>query len=269
MTVFKNLTEKWNAQSLSGKLYTSGNIALMLATGVLMTVPWTAQPTLTLFMAVPLLLFMAGFLIWFVPKLIALGRSQIGTIPIVVVSALLAPICLGVARQFVGDVVQLPPQSFDVTVALFAVLFIPMGWGIVVGAILALVCLASILGAMAIAFFRPWLRIFAATRGGWLARMLSNVEVAERAIRNHALGALVFAAFVVLLSAFYASAVLNPAVGRLAAYAFDFSYSNKYPGIEPGQRIRLLDNGVVAYAERHGLDVKFNTRKYVPPIETE
>ncbi|KVD28733.1 hypothetical protein WI84_28015 [Burkholderia ubonensis] len=127
MTLLKNLLDKWKAQSISGKLYTSGNAALMLVMGVLMTIPWTAQRALTLFMAVPLLLFMAGFLIWFVPKLLAFGRSQIGTMPIVVVSTLLAPICLGLARQFVGAVVQLPPQSFDVTVALFVVLFIPIG----------------------------------------------------------------------------------------------------------------------------------------------
>ncbi|OJA74579.1 hypothetical protein BGV72_24175 [Burkholderia ubonensis] len=91
----------------------------------------------------------------------------------------------------------------------------------------------------------------------------------ERAIGNHAAGAFVFAIVILLLSAFYASAVLNPTVGRLAAYALDFSYSDIYPGIEPGQRIRLLDNGLVAYAERHGLDVKFDVKKYIPPGKTK
>ncbi|KWB60004.1 hypothetical protein [Burkholderia ubonensis] len=269
MTLLKNLLDKWKAQSISGKLYTSGNAALMLVMGVLMTIPWTAQRALTLFMAVPLLLFMAGFLIWFVPKLLAFGRSQIGTMPIVVVSTLLAPICLGFARQFVGAVVQLPPQSFDVTVALFVVLFIPIGWGVVVGAILSFVCVVSILGVATTSSFRPLVRNFAVNPAGWLARTLERVAAAERAIGNHAAGAFVFAIVILLLSAFYASAVLNPTVGRLAAYALDFSYSDIYPGIEPGQRIRLLDNGLVAYAERHGLDVKFDVKKYIPPGKTE
>lgn len=173
MTLLKNLLDKWKAQSISGKLYTSGNAALMLVMGVLMTIPWTAQRALTLFMAVPLLLFMAGFLIWFVPKLLAFGRSQIGTMPIVVVSTLLAPICLGLARQFVGTVVQLPPQSFDVTVALFVVLFIPIGWGVVVGAILSFVCVVSILGVATTSSFRPLVRIFAVNPAGCVrARLL-------------------------------------------------------------------------------------------------
>ncbi|MBR8042705.1 hypothetical protein KDW20_31280 [Burkholderia cenocepacia] len=269
MTMLKNLLDKWTAQPLSGKLYTSGNAALMLAMGVLMTIPWTAQRTLTLFMAIPLLLFMAGFLIWFVPKLLAFGRSQIGTVPIVVVSTLLAPICLGLARQFVGAIVQLPPQSFDVTVALFAVLFIPIGWGVVVGAILLFVGLVLILSVMTSAFFRPFAGIFAVNPAGWLAHTLEHVEAVERTVRNHAAGAFVFATFILLLSAFYASAVLNPAVGRLAAYALDFSYSDKYPGIESGQRIRLLDNSLVAYAERHGFDVEFDVKQYARSDKTE
>ncbi|WP_175759364.1 hypothetical protein [Burkholderia ambifaria] len=264
MALLKTLLDKWKAQSLSGKLYTSGNTALMLVMGVLVTIPWTAQRTLTLVMAVPLLLFMAGFVIWFVPKLLAFGRSQIGTMPIVVVSTLLAPICLGLSRQFVGWVVQLPPQSFDVTVALFAVLFIPIGWGVVVTAILLFVCLVSILGVIATSSFRPLVGIFAVNPAGWLARTLGRVAAAERAIGNHAAGALVFCIVILLSSAFYASAVVNPAVGRLAAYALDFSYADDYPGIRSGQRIRLLDNGLVAYAERNGLEVKFDVKEYIP-----
>ncbi|MDS0860938.1 hypothetical protein NUV25_24830, partial [Burkholderia pseudomultivorans] len=248
--------------------YTSGNIALVLVMGLLVTIPWSAQRTPTLAMVVPLLLFMGGFLIWFVPKLLAFGRSQIGTMPIVVVSALLAPICLGVSRQFVGAIVHLPPQSFDVTVALFAVLFIPIGWGIVVSAILLFVCLILIPGVMVVSSFRPLVGIFAVDPAGWLARTLVRVAAAERAIGNHAGGALVFGIVFLLSSSFYAAAVMNPAVCRLAAYALDFSYADDYPGILPGQRIRLLDNGFVAYAERHGLDVAFDVKAYVPPPGT-
>ncbi|AIO39538.1 hypothetical protein WI41_27035 [Burkholderia latens] len=262
MTLLKPLFEKWKAQSPSGKLYTSGNAALTLVMGALVAIPWTAQRTLTLVMAVPLVLFMAGFLIWFVPKLLAFSRSQIGTMPIVVVSTLLAPICLGVSRQFVGMVVRLPPQSFDVTVALFAVLFIPIGWGVVVSAILLFVCSVSILGVMTTSSFRPFLRIFAVNPTGWLACTLGRVAAAERAIGNHAAGAFVFGIVILLLSAGYASAVANPAVGRLAAYALDFSYADEYPGIRSGERIRLLDNGLVAHAERRGLEVTFDVNEY-------
>ncbi|WP_126226044.1 hypothetical protein [Burkholderia ambifaria] len=265
MNPLKNVPDKLNRQSLAGKLYVLGNAALVIVMGVLVLIPWLGHPGLTVIAAGPLLLFMAGFLIWGVPKLLAFSRSQFGTMPVVVVSALLAPISLGFSRLFVGALLQLPAQSFDVTVALFSVLFIPIGWGVVVGVILLLACLVLIFGTMTSAHIRPIVGIFALNPAGWLARALGRVEATERTISNHAAGAFVVAIAILLLSGFYAATILNPTGARLAAYLFDFSLADKYPGIQPGQRIRLLDNGYVAYAERHGFDVQFDVKPLALP----
>lgn len=266
MTLLTNALEKWNRKSLSGKCYTAGTSVLMLVAGVLILLPRTTPGTLSLFAAGPLLLFMAGFLIWIVPKLLAIGRSQVGTAPLVVVSAVLAPLCLGWARQCVGKDLQLPPQSFDVTVGLLTVLLIPIGWAAVAASILILVFVMSVFAAMTSQVFRPLVAMFALTPTGWLARSLEKVEATERSAFNHGMGAFVSAAVITLLVGSYASAVLNRDVVRLAAYGLDFSYADKYPGIEPGRRIRLLDNGYVAYAERQGLDVQFDV-KPLPPAD--
>ncbi|AXF22560.1 hypothetical protein CUJ89_18705 [Burkholderia pyrrocinia] len=269
MNLITHALDKWKQQSLSGKLYASGNGLVMLVAGALMLMPRTMTHTLTLFAAGPLLLFMAGFLIWVVPKLLAIGRSQVGTVPLVVVSAVLAPLCLGWARQCVGMAVQLPPQSFDVTVALLTVLLIPIAWAAVAASILILVFAVSIFAAMTSQVFRPLVGTFAMSPTGWLARTLGKIEAAEREAFNHGMGAFVSAAVIVLLFGCYASAVLDPAVVRLAAYGLDFSYANRYPGVEPGRRIRLLDNGFVAYAARQGLDVRLDVMPLPPSDKTK
>jgi|GEM_PF-1706292 len=260
MTLLTNALEKWSRKSLSGKCYTAGTSVLMLVVGVLFLLPRTNPGTLSLFAAGPLLLFMAGFLIWIVPKLLAFGRSRVGTVPIVVLSALLAPFCLGGARQYVGDVLKLPPQSFDVTVALYAVLSLPIAWAAVAVSILLLAFVVFSIAAMVSSSVRIPLQSFATNPAGWFARMLGRIESVEGETINHALGGIVLAGVIVFFVALYSTAVLNPDVARLMAYGLDFSHADKYPGIEPGQRIRLLDNGYVVYAERHGFDVQFDVK---------
>ncbi|MFB5153555.1 hypothetical protein WJH60_28615 [Burkholderia orbicola] len=269
MTLFKKLFDKWKAQSLSGKLYTAGNGLLMLVAGALMLVPRTMTHTVTLFATGPLLLFMAGFLIWIVPKLLAIGRSQVGTVPLIVVSAVLAPLCLGWARQCIGAAMQLPPQSFDVTVALLTVLLIPLAWAAVVALILLLVFIVSMFSSVTIRTLGQSVGSFVSPAAGRIPQMLEKVDLVEREAFYHGLGALASAVVIALLFMFYSKAVLNPAAIRLAAYGLDFSQADKYPGIEPGQRIRLLDNGYVAYAERHGFEVQFDVKPLAPADKTK
>ena len=269
MTLLANALEKWNRKSLSGKCYTAGTSVLMLVAGVLIMNPRTNPGTLSLFAAGPLLLFMAGFLIWIVPKLLAFGRSRVGTVPLVVLSALLAPFCLAGARQYVGAAVRLPPQSFDVTVALYAVLYLPIAWAAVAVCILLLAFLVFPIAAMVSSSIRIPLQGFATNPAGWFARTLGRIESVENEAINHALGGIVLAGVIVLFVALYSKAVLNQEVTRLMAYGLDFSQADMYPGIEPGRRMRLLDNGFVAYAERHGHDVQFDVKPLPPADKTK
>lgn len=64
-------------------------------------------------------------------------------------------------------------------------------------------------------------------------------------------------------SALYSSVAIPflPAL-KWIAYAADFQPPGMYPGVDAGKRLRLLDNGVVAYAERKGWGIEI-TKDYV------
>ncbi|KVM62541.1 hypothetical protein WJ58_02920 [Burkholderia ubonensis] len=264
MRIVTQEIDKWKQRSLSEKLYTLAKWTLLLPTAALV-LTGRITPILTWAMALPMLLFMAGFFVWITPILRELGKPKIRTIPLVVLSALFAPLCLGLARQYVAVALQLPPQSFDVTVALVTSLFIPVIWAGLATLILMAGFAVSNLIPVTSEVIRPFLTIFAVTPEGRPARTLQRLDAIKGSILDHAFGALAVAVAVAMLVAAYAHVVLNPTFIRLAAYGLDFSYASRYPGIQPNRRMRLLDNGFVAYADRQGLDVQIDVVELALP----
>jgi hypothetical protein len=85
-------------------------------------------------------------------------------------------------------------------------------------------------------------------------------------VSSHACGALVICLIAVGGSAMcmYVAVPSLPILKWIAYYS-DFQSPGVYPGVDPTKRLRLLDNGVVAYAEAKGWDVKITTDYVVFP----
>lgn len=226
----------------------------LLATGTDFPV-WLGVPTL-------IFLFM-GFTIWILPKAIAMGNSKIGVAMLVCLQALMIPICLAMARKIIADAVQLPPESFDATVALISVLLIPVAWAVfiitlIVAISLALTVVAAII-VSAIFLLQTLSTVlpFVAANNrfhGWCATLYSyQNRTVERMT-----GAFVVALVICGLMAGYGALVLDRPTVRFLAYLLDFNIAEDYPGVRHGEPMRLLENGLVVYAKRDGFNVKFN-----------
>ncbi|MBU9195864.1 hypothetical protein [Burkholderia gladioli] len=108
-------------------------------------------------------------------------------------------------------------------------------------------------GTLASPLFSP-LQPFIGTHP-WFIDLSRRYRDLDRKAIDHAGGSFASAVLIALIVGTCASAILKPNHIRLAAYYADFSIANRYPGLIKGRRMRLLDNGYVAYAERHGSDI--------------
>jgi len=259
------LNQKWNVMSTAAKLYFVANAILPIsAVGLWFTLP-NPNPLLFAALALPtLLLTVAGFLSWLIPimrrgpiasgwKLLAIG-----------VQAVLIPLCVSMARIVVTAATGLPGQSFDITVALLAVVFVPFAWS-VVAATLALfsICFSGI-------FFTIWDCLHNLVRPfvvPWSLKM-GTIETQRQKAKetsNHVAGFFMTSMLFLLGCSAYIAFVCDQDFVRLMAYALDFSPMEHYPGVESGRHAKLLDNGLIAYAHRTGFDITITVDKWKFP----
>lgn len=221
---------------------------------------WVGVPTLAF-------LFF-GFAIWAVPKAADIARSRGGVAALVCLQALMIPLCLALARNIVADALHLPPQSFDVTVALLSVLLIPVTWSAL---IIVLILLVSLMLTVAVMF--AGLAIFCLQMSSILVAPLESLSNRLRVwcmmlysyqstTVAHITGAFVVALVGCGLVAGYGALVFDRATIRFAAYILDFSISSDYPDVRQGVPMRLLENGVVVYAKRDGMKIGFEVSSF-------
>lgn len=264
--LIENIKNRWLTSTASAKCFFLANCSLvimlpvLLATGANFPV-WIGGPTLVFLFV--------GFAIWAVPKGIAIGRSRTGVAVLLCLQAVMIPLCLAAARNIVADALHLPPQSFDVTVALLTVLLIPVAWSALIILLIVIASLVLALAAMLIVFAISFFRLSSifvlplATLSDRLRVWCVALHSYQTMTVAHMMGALVAALVVCGLLAGYGALVFDRATIRFAAYILDFSVAKDYPGIRHGEPMRLLENGVVVYAKRDGIEITFEVDYFV------
>lgn len=139
-----------------------------------------------------------------------------------------------IARDMVASSLGLPPQDFDVTVDVFALLFYVHAWVFVMMLLIGTAGFVLLVLAMA--------RTITYRQVDQWASPLAN-----------AAGSLVLAALltVVLQSVSRVSELAYPAA-RWIAYFGDFHFIPAYPCAPQGSRVHVHENGVMSYARWEG-----------------
>lgn len=220
------------------------------------------------------LLFATGFAAWCSPYLRAGWASPIGRPVLALVHALVLLLAIFPAKFLVAQAMKLPPQYFEVTVGICTLLFYPAMWLLVLSFIALLLVIVFTLTS----YLLQWttlplidetLMLFGKAFPAESSSRNFFIEGRRRSassLNRHSYGALVIFAFALLGCGFYVSSTekFSPAV-RWIAYAADFQWAPMYPGIDAKKRFRLMDNGVVAYAERNGWGVDITVGYFEQP----
>lgn len=253
----------WRSLDAPGRYYWIAKRLLILPLGGLLLIRSPQSPAFVLLSLPSLFLLAAGFLTWAIPKVAGRAVPRLGVWTLVGIHAMLAPFCIGLARMAVASALGLPPQFFDLTVTLLAVLLVPLAWVFLISVLSMAGILAGFITwfvadrlAGAIEFFRRLACLESSRTMQWRTRL-------SRAF-DHGVGFFVTLSIVLALSSSYESTLRKQDLVRLAAFVLDFNVANNYPGAKPGLPMRLLDNGKVAYARRKGWDVQIEIESLDP-----
>ncbi len=251
--------------STAGKLYFLANTLLpVTAIGLWYMLP-NPHPLVFAGIALPtLLLTVAGFLFWLVPTVRRRPIASGWKLLVIGVQALLIPLCVSMARNVVAAATGLPGQSFDLTVTLLAVVFIPFAWSVVAATVALLTtCFAGVVFAVwdcLRGFVRPFLVLRSLETGTIEIHRQKSKEVS-----NHVAGFLMTAILFLAGCSAYVALACDPDLVRLVTYSLDFTSVEGYPGVDSGRPMKLLDNGLIAYAQRVGFEITINVEKWKFP----
>jgi hypothetical protein len=222
---------------------------------------------------IPILLFGValyfwGFLSWSKPVVQNILESWWGKWAFGIVHAFLLIFSLVYARIVVAKALEMPPQYFDVTIGLVALIsYVPVSIGffalvmLALGVLMFLSAFVAKSGSDFIAYsLRP---LFGSIL--WLERSKKRLKSYANKTLLHAFGALVALVLsALLLDGFgWISHYSMPGI-RLFAYVADFQPAGRYPGVPCNGRMRLQDNGVVAIGTVAGNDVVFTIHSFDP-----
>jgi hypothetical protein len=177
--------------------------------------------------------FIAGFVAWLWPILKARWDTSLGLVAKTVLHVIAFLIANVGARYQVSKALGLPAQDFDLTVNFIVLLMYLPAWGLI---------LAVLLTPTFIVGFPMML---------WA--LCANKEQHERRVATgvaHLMGAMGVAIYAAQLFQYAAesTAAVRSVVRVVAAFA-DYQPAVSYPGIKPGDRIRLHENGIVSSAK--------------------
>ncbi len=211
-----------------------------------------------------------GFLIWNNEEIKGFRNSPLSKVGLTLFHALAVILSIIPARLAVANSLQLPPQDFDVSVAIVALAFYMPVCAALAGSLIALLFVTSTV---------CWSVYFAATR---LLRFFLKVFHALKASAAFSddpihktlykydlyfaksIFGLISISFITMsfwqwslnsVLTYGASAI------RFIAYTSDFHSADAYPGVQKGKRWRLHENGVVSYAERKGWTIELRVDK--------
>lgn len=214
------------------------------------------------------LAFGTGFVAWGTPYLRIGWASPVGGAVLALLHGLVALLAIFPARFVVGEAIKLPPQYFDVTVGIATIFFYPAMWLLIFSGLAFIAVLTFIAGSYILQISTlPILNetvvlvgsAFPRNSSAYLFLRTGRREWMSR-MTSHACGALAICLIAVCGSAVYMQIAVPfiPAL-KWIAYAADFQSAGTYPGVDATKRLRLLDNGVVAYAESTGRTIKITT----------
>jgi hypothetical protein len=214
-----------------------------------------------------------GFGSWIFPWLRKIWRSAMGKLVLTWLHAVVVVLALIPAQLLVAEAVELPPQDFEVTVALCAaVLFLPVAWIAIFLVPIAILSMflffafgvLSLLNTMVSSGVWEVLILFLEPNFPTAAYRLRRFveqgrsKSAELAWKSwgRAFGAFMLVFVVAVAHGQYpsAKAYLKPIV-RGVAYLADYQQVPKYPGVDENRRSRVHENGIVSYAEDRGGDI--------------
>lgn len=190
-------------------------------------------PVLTVTLYVAFNGFVVGFALWAWPQAQARWASLLGTAAKVVLHVFAGLVATAAARYQVSVALGLPAQDFDLTVGFLAVFLYLPSWALVVSTVLMLSYVVTIPGLL------------------WSVTM--GREVQERRFfigAAHLIGAGGLALYGCTFFGWAAEdkPALHSTILTLAAIV-DYQPAAAYPGLKPGERVRLHENGVVSSVE--------------------
>jgi hypothetical protein len=247
-----SLKEWWAALELHNKFYLVATILFLLTFVLLQKVLRSLIP-LEIALLPSELLFVAGYLIWWVPEFLRVWRSDTGRLPLILIHAALYPACAGIARLVVSKATGLPPQSLDLTVSFLALLSYPIIWG----------CIFALISILYGAYLFIYSMLLSTDSTASGTDQTTPSENHSWWTGSHALGAIATCGLITFSVQNYENYLYSEPFVRLIAYFLDFEYAAKYPGIDHDRRMRLLDNQYAAYAEIDGWDAKITVKKLI------
>jgi MFS family permease len=234
-------------------LYNGGILFGLVGFGIVLLAGQEAASVALPWMYVSVLLLAAGFVVWAQPTLKRLWSSDFGkrARPLVHVGVGLMSTIF--ARHQVSRVLGYPPQDFDLTVYSLAFLFYIPLW-------VLFVSFPLFVGSAICAFFAFIAGFFVFGTG-------THKEKITR-FTTHSLAALVlFIAVLICASKAMSMVESNTSFAvKLVAFLADYHYAENYPGIEPGERIRLHENGVVSISSWKDGEINIR-RRYFSPVD--
>jgi hypothetical protein len=243
------LKDKYAATSVAHRLYMVSIVLVFLS--LLLSRSWgTAALDVTSMIAAGFMI--AGFIMWCLPVarwMRLKWHKPLYKAPIVLLHLLALLVATGLSRFAVSEALGLPPQSFDLTVGLLALLFYIPAWMAVVAFLLFLggLLLLAVTGVAVV--------VFAAIQTGASFLKIFGVNYSPQfnpaMALFHSGGAIAAGMVLVACYSFFTDSyqpwVLSAI--RTTAVIADFHPAPNYPGARPGERIHPLDNGYTAYAQ--------------------
>jgi len=188
--------------------------------------------------------FAIGFSIWCRPYVARVWAHPVGKALVTTLHVLVLILATAFARFVVASSLGLPPQDFDLTVGLIAIVFYIPAWSIVVSLLLGTTAILWELVGL--------LSVFITRSSGSAAKCFA-----------HMAGALAICFFSggVYQFAMDNERFLHPLI-KWVAFFGDFQPAPLYPGIHEGERIRLHENGVISAADVKNGTIEIRVRKY-------
>ena len=174
--------------------------------------------------------FAIGFTLWCEPVVRKVWEHPVAKLLVVIPHFVVLLFAAAISRNVVSSALGLPPQDFDLTVSLLTLAFYIPVWSLVVSIAVGVVALFLYLTGLLIGIFR---RPFS--------------ESAK--LFGQAAGALAICFYSSTIFGFANShqESLHPIIKWVALFA-DYQAAPSYPGINPTERIRFHENGVVSSA---------------------
>jgi hypothetical protein len=176
-------------------------------------------------------------------------RAQVGKVAVTIAHLFVYVVALAYSRYLVAESLGLPPQDFDVAVHTLTLLLYPFAW-LVVFSLLALVvglielvvsCMAGIYDTI-VQTFRSMVQVFT----GDATPTPSPATALAKRLFFRAWSA--FAAAILAAQGVDLGPQLCSPLIKWVAYLGDFQSMPAYPGLPPGVRARIHENGIVSIA---------------------